>query len=357
MAGKNSPTGRWFFKCIRECEFAGKVWKPGEQFVVPAGTEVPKECFQEMELLPWLPRVDSGRSGERSGTEMARKKSPTGTWFFKCIRECEFAENVWDRGEVIAVPAGRKVPAKCFEEIERLPYVSASLEMVEDAPMVSLVDGNQDCTSLDTENLQKCLPECVLTAAKGYPTSTEPCFCERILSFYRDRGPKFAFLEPSQCYMVALDNALNESGDSNTKHVYSENLLDALTGWNVKRRIWFELGLLTEYGKWRRKQVGSFEQWLASEAPHLFKSTGRPGEQLAVPDVKPEQPAAPAQETLLAKFERPKLGQKLKMEHISFIQGAGDAKTKKLISEEFQKRFGFPLSERTIQKYRGGEKG
>ena len=54
---------------------------------------------------------------------------------------------------------------------------------------------------------------------------------------------------------------------------------------------------------------------------------------------------------------RPKLGQKLRPEHIAFIQGAGLAKTKAEIANDFQKRFDFTICEKTIQKYRKSSEG
>jgi len=278
MAGKNSPTGRWFFKCIRECEFDGKVWKPGEQFVVPAGTEVPKECFQEMELLPWSPRVDSGRGGDRSGTEMARKKSPKGTWFFKCIRECEFAENVWDRGEVIAVPAGTKVPAKAFKEIGRLPYDTACLVTIYGGPRISV--GKDEKGNFRYIPIND-LPDYVLRAAKAQPG----CKIDgnsAVLSISADcRKAKLAFLEAYIPYEVDFIAAVKASGNTNMALLPPPELEDALdlSGWDMVRRRKFEWALLEEHALWEKSgQPGQFEQWLETRRPGLFRRTGSPWE-------------------------------------------------------------------------------
>jgi hypothetical protein len=291
MAGKNSPTGRWFFKCIRECEFDGKVWKPDEQFVVPAGTEVPKECFQEMELLPWLPRVDSGRSGERSGTEMARKKSPTGTWFFKCIRECEFAKNVWEPDEVIAVPPGTKVPAKAFKEIGRLPYDSACLVLIYRKPAISVGQGKRDYVKIDK------VPDFALRAVKATP-SFRWSLNDVILSI---KGPnvKWAFLEAGGRYIERLREAVEESGNQNMirfppfkvcNDLYREERDDRRRLDMVARRK-FEWNLLEGYDHWAEAgKPGSFEQWLDRWSPNLFLHTGESDEDEA------PAPTAPAQE-------------------------------------------------------------
>ena len=56
------------------------------------------------------------------------------------------------------------------------------------------------------------------------------------------------------------------------------------------------------------------------------------------------------------KAQRPKLGQKLKPENVSFIKGAGLSRSNAEIRDGFLTQFGFGVSERTVRKYRGGGK-
>jgi hypothetical protein len=48
----------------------------------------------------------------------------------------------------------------------------------------------------------------------------------------------------------------------------------------------------------------------------------------------------------------PRIGQKLKAEHVAFIEGAGLGKTATQIKAEFAERFEFSISDRTVRKYR-----
>jgi hypothetical protein len=63
-------------------------------------------------------------------------------------------------------------------------------------------------------------------------------------------------------------------------------------------------------------------------------------------------PDSPAQTPETPLSGHPKSGQKLKPEHTAFIRGAGHNETKARIVERFEAEFGFPISERAVQKHR-----
>jgi len=205
-------------------------------------------------------------------------KQSIGTWFFKCIQQCEFAENTWNPGEVIAVPAGTKVPAECFEEIKRLPYVRACLVIMYGGPQISVgkdEKGNFRYISIND------LPDYVLRAARAQP-GCEIDGNSAVLSISADwRKAKQAFLEADIPYELDVVDAVKASGNTNMALLPPPELEDALdlSGWDIVRRRKFEWALLEEYALWKKSgQPGRFEQWLETRCPGLFRCTGSPWE-------------------------------------------------------------------------------
>jgi len=205
-------------------------------------------------------------------------KQPIGTWFFQCIQECEFAENTWSPDEVIAVPAGTKVPTECFEEIGRLPYVGACLVVPSGPPEISV--GKDDKGEFRHISITD-LPDYALRAAKaqpGYDGAGDPVE----LSFSPDRRRvKLAFLEANDFYRIAVVEAIEASGNTNMALLPPPELEDALdlSGWDMVRRRKFEWALLEEHALWEKSgQPGQFEQWLETRRPALFRCTGSPFE-------------------------------------------------------------------------------
>ena len=210
-----------------------------------------------------------------------QSKKQSGTWFFKCIQQCEFAQDTWTPDEVIAVPAGTEVPAEWFEEIGRLPYASACLAIdASDRPRISI--GKSDKGEFRYISITD-LPEYALRAAKALPCSGI-LGNSVVLSISVDGcRAKLAFLEAYVFYTVAVVRAIEKAGDRNIA-LFPPTEVPAhwgLSGWDMVLRRRFEWDLLEEYALWQKNgRPGPFEDWLDTRRPGLFQSTGRPGEQV-----------------------------------------------------------------------------
>jgi len=208
-----------------------------------------------------------------------QSKKQSGTWFFKCIQQCEFAQDTWTPDEVIAVPAGTEVPAEWFEEIGRLPYASACLAIdASDRPRISI--GKSDKGEFRYISITD-LPEYALRAAKALPCSGI-LGNSVVLSISVDGcRAKLAFLEAYVFYTVAVVRAIEKAGDRNIA-LFPPTEVPAhwgLSGWDMVLRRRFEWDLLEEYALWQKNgRPGPFEDWLDTRRPGLFQSTGRPGE-------------------------------------------------------------------------------